>query len=63
MYICMYICMYKLCFVWSFRSLYYLDKVSSGISQWKTAVFYHPQLSVKFKVSFACSPVSVSPIV
>ena len=59
MYICMLICMYLLYLVWPFGSLYYGDKLSSGISHWKTTVVSQPQVSVNLKVNFVCSTVSV----
>ena len=63
MYICMLICMYMLYLVWPFGSLYYWDKLSSGISHRKTTVVCQPQVSVNLKVNFVCSTVFVLHIV
>ena len=56
-YVCWYVCIYMLYLVWPFGSLYYGDKLSSGISQWKTTVVCQPQVSVNLKVNFVCSTV------
>ena len=52
MYICIYLCMYMLYLVWPFDSLYYCDKLRSGIYLWKTTVVCQPQLSVNLKVNW-----------
>ena len=48
----MYLCMHMLYFVWPFDSLYYCDKLRSGIYLWKTTVVCQPQLSVNLKVNW-----------